>query len=85
MSERRIRWGVVGAGGVADRQMLPNTREVSNAEWVAVMRRTAEGAQAMIDAGADVDARDDRGTTALMRAFRSPENLSILKAAGARE
>jgi len=39
----------------------------------------------LIDAGADINARDDRGTTALMRAFRSPENLSVLKAAGAKE
>ena len=39
----------------------------------------------MIDAGADVNARDDRGTTALMRAAHNPENVSILKAAGAEE
>jgi hypothetical protein len=39
----------------------------------------------LIDAGTDINARDDRGTTALMRAVRSPENVSVLKAAGAKE
>ncbi len=41
--------------------------------------------QMLIDAGADVNVRDERGTTALMRAFRSPENVSVLKTAGAKE
>lgn len=41
--------------------------------------------QMLIDAGADINARDDRGTTALMRAARIPENVSVLKAAGAKE
>lgn len=44
-----VRWGVIGAGGVADRQMLPNTQDVSVARWVAVMRRTAEGARAIAE------------------------------------
>lgn len=39
----------------------------------------------LIDAGAEVNARDRRGTTALMRAARHPENVSVLKAAGAEE
>ena len=39
----------------------------------------------LIDAGADVNARDRRGITALMRAARHPENVSVLKAAGAEE
>jgi len=41
--------------------------------------------QMLIDAGGDVNARDDRGATALMRAASTPENIAILKAAGAKE
>lgn len=41
--------------------------------------------QMLIDAGADVNARDDQGATALIRATSKPENVSILKAAGAKE
>lgn len=34
-----VRWGILGAGGVADRQMLPNTRDLPNARLQAVMVR----------------------------------------------
>lgn len=39
----------------------------------------------LIDAGADVNTKDDKGTTALQRAKPIPENLDILKKAGAIE
>ncbi|RPJ38670.1 MAG: ankyrin repeat domain-containing protein, partial [Deltaproteobacteria bacterium] len=41
--------------------------------------------QALIQAGADLNARDDQGATALRWAEDSPENYRILKDAGARE
>jgi len=44
-----IRWGILGAGGVADRQMLPATRDLANARTVAVMRRTLDGARAIAE------------------------------------
>lgn len=34
-----VRWGILGAGGVADRQMLPNIRDLPNVRLQAVMVR----------------------------------------------
>lgn len=39
----------------------------------------------LIQAGADVNAQDERGATALMRAKNNPENIQLLKKAGAVE
>jgi len=33
----RVRWGVIGAGGIADRRTIPGMMEAKNAELVAVM------------------------------------------------
>ena len=41
--------------------------------------------KALIEAGAELDATDDRGETALRRAKGSPENYQMLKDAGAKE
>jgi ankyrin repeat protein len=41
--------------------------------------------QAIIRAGADLNATDDQGATALRWAKDSPENYKILKDAGAKE
>ena len=34
---KKIRWGVIGAGGIADRRTIPGMMEAANAELVAVM------------------------------------------------
>jgi predicted dehydrogenase len=44
-----VRWGVLGAGGVADRQMLPNTRDLPNARLQAVMVRDLGRAQQLAE------------------------------------
>ena len=41
--------------------------------------------KALIEAGAELDATDDRGETALMRAKGTPDNYRMLKDAGAKE
>ena len=33
----KLRWGVIGAGGIADRRTIPGMMEAENAELVAVM------------------------------------------------
>lgn len=39
---RKIKWGVIGAGGIADRRTLPGMMLAENAELVAVMEVNAE-------------------------------------------
>lgn len=34
---RKIRWGIIGAGGIAQRRTLPAMEEITNAEIIAVM------------------------------------------------
>lgn len=41
---RKIKWGVIGAGGIADRRTLPGMMLADNAELVAVMEIGAEPA-----------------------------------------
>ncbi len=35
--QRKVRWGVIGAGGIADRRTIPGMMLANNAELVAVM------------------------------------------------
>ena len=35
--QRKVRWGVIGAGGIADRRTIPGMMLADNAELVAVM------------------------------------------------
>ncbi|MBQ7161511.1 MAG: Gfo/Idh/MocA family oxidoreductase [Clostridia bacterium] len=39
---RKIKWGVIGAGGIADRRTLPGMMLAENAELIAVMEVNAE-------------------------------------------
>jgi len=39
---RKIKWGVIGAGGIADRRTLPGMMLAQNAELIAVMEINAE-------------------------------------------
>ena len=42
---RRIKWGVIGCGGIADRRTIPGMMKAQNAELVAVMDVNPELAQ----------------------------------------
>lgn len=64
----KLRWGVIGAGGIADRRTLPGMMLAENAELVAVMEVNQEladslkekyGAKAAYDNIDDLLARDD--------------------------
>ena len=41
----KLRWGVIGAGGIADRRPIPGMMEAYNAELVAVMEINMEFAE----------------------------------------
>ena len=43
--ENKIRWGVIGAGGIADRRTIPGMMLCGNAELVAVMEINQELAE----------------------------------------
>jgi predicted dehydrogenase len=43
----RIRWGVIGAGGIADRRTIPGLLKAENAELVAVMEINNEFAESI--------------------------------------
>ncbi len=42
---RKLRWGVIGAGGIADRRTIPGMMQAENAELVAVMEINLEFAE----------------------------------------
>ena len=39
---KKLRWGVIGAGGIADRRTIPGMMLAENAELIAVMDINAE-------------------------------------------
>ncbi len=68
MKKMKLRWGVIGAGGIADRRTIPGMMEAENAELVAVMEveqsladsiKEKYGAKAAYDNADDLLARDD--------------------------
>ena len=42
---KKLRWGVLGAGGIADRRTLPGMMQAENAELIAVMEINEELAE----------------------------------------
>ena len=44
---KKLRWGVIGAGGIADRRTIPGMMLAHNAELVAVMEINAEFAESL--------------------------------------
>ena len=42
---KKLRWGVIGAGGIAQRRTIPGMMQCENAELVAVMEITPELAE----------------------------------------
>lgn len=45
MTTRKVRWGVIGAGGIADRRTIPGILQSSNAELIAVAGTSADSAR----------------------------------------
>ena len=41
----KLRWGVIGAGGIADRRTIPGMMLANNAELVSVMEIHSESAE----------------------------------------
>ena len=39
---RKLRWGVIGAGGIADRRTIPGMMQTEHAELIAVMEIASE-------------------------------------------
>lgn len=54
-----VRWGIIGAGDIARKQMAPAIRDARKAELVAVHRRTREAAQSFAEEFGARDAFDD--------------------------
>ena len=44
---KKLRWGVIGAGGIADRRTIPGMMLAHNAELIAVMEINAEFAESL--------------------------------------
>ena len=42
---KKLRWGVIGAGGIAQRRTIPGMMQCENAELIAVMEITPELAE----------------------------------------
>lgn len=42
---KKVKWGVIGCGGIADRRTLPGMMEANNAELIAVMDTNGEAAE----------------------------------------
>ena len=42
---KKLRWGVIGAGGIADRRTIPGMMLANNAELIAVMEINMELAE----------------------------------------
>ena len=40
--DKKVKWGVIGAGGIADRRTMPGMMKAGNAELIAVMDTNAE-------------------------------------------
>ena len=45
MAQNKVKWGVIGAGGIADRRTIPGMMLAKNAELVAVMEVNMELAE----------------------------------------
>lgn len=49
---KKLRWGVIGAGGIADRRTIPGMMLANNAELIAVMEINMELAESPAPSGA---------------------------------
>lgn len=45
MIKKKIKWGVIGCGGIADRRTIPGMIEAENTELVAVMDASLDAAE----------------------------------------
>ena len=46
---RKVKWGVIGCGGIADRRTIPGMMLAQNAELIAVMDANANAANKVKD------------------------------------
>jgi hypothetical protein len=55
---RKVKWGVIGCGGIADRRTIPGMMLAENAELVAVMDANGAAAEAVTAAKGSTEIAD---------------------------
>jgi len=75
LNEREVAFGLIEAGVFADQKGVWDTMPLHE----AVQRRDFELTQTLLDAGADIDARDGSGNVTLEYALRPPRKVQLVR------